>query len=77
MKNQKIILLVIVLLALFSFHNAQRKFYFFVKEKVQSYRIDKNLPELTEQRAKRKHQSARINSREGSRGGRLICFRVE
>lgn len=77
MKNQKIILLVIVLLALFSFHNAQRKFYFFVKEKVHSYRTDKNLPRLTEQQAKRKHQSARINSHEGSRQGRLIYFKVK
>lgn len=77
MKNQKIILLIIVLLTLFSFHNAQRKFYFFVKEKAQSYQTDKTLQRLTKQQTKRKHRSARINFDGRSREGRLIYFKVE
>lgn len=76
MKNRKIILLVIVVLALFSFHNAQKKFYILVKTKIQSYQMGENYSRLTGLKPKKQHGAYPVADK-NDKNVQLIYFRLE
>lgn len=77
MKNRKIVLLVIVILALFSFHNVQKEFYIFIKTKIQSYQTGKDYLHLAEKKKKRKRQANRVTFENNNERVKLIYFKLE
>ena len=77
MMNRKITLLVIVLLALCSFHRAPKKFYFFVKNNIESYRADKGYLLFTEKKTNRERHTIPITTENNTCQVQLIYFKLE
>ena len=78
MKKQRIVPFIIVLMALFSFYNTQKILFVSVKNKIQSYRLNKNQQWFwfTVENHNDSHNLSPV-TKQHDKGVHLIHFRLE
>ena len=77
MRNRKITMLVIVLLALYSFHRAPKKFYSLVKNQIESYGTDKGYLLFTQKKTKKERNTIPFTTEKNTCQVQLIYFKLE
>ncbi len=77
MKNKRIIALLIIMLALFSFHNSQKKLFALVKSKVESHQVRKYYRWLARQKNQKNYRSQSIAPQVQGQQLAIIRFKLE
>ncbi|MDN5215332.1 hypothetical protein QQ020_24850 [Fulvivirgaceae bacterium BMA12] len=77
MQNKRIIALIIIMLALFSFHNSQKRLFTLVRSKVESYQLRKHYNWLTRQKNQKNYRSHSIAPEMKDQQLAIIRFKLE